>query len=332
MGLTYNCSSERKGMGKSKLLGKVREEIRRRNYSYRTEKAYLRWIIRFVKFHGLTHPLKLEKEEVVEFLNWLANERDVAASTQNQALCAIVFLYKQVLDSPLGAFDNLQRASKPKRLPVVLSAKEARRILANMEGEVRLMAELLYGSGLRQSECLRLRVKDIDFEFNQIWVRNGKGKKDRATVLPEVSKEKLKNQIKRVKLLHQKDLEKGYGQVVLPKALDKKYPNMGKEFGWQYLFPSVRRSRDPRTGSTQRYHKSSSYLHKAIKAAVSQTNIIKKVSSHTFRHSFATHLLQDGYDIRTVQELLGHKNVSTTMIYTHVLKKGGKGVKSPIDG
>lgn len=318
-------------MGKSKLLTKVREEIRRRNYSYRTEKAYLRWIVRFVKFHGLIHPLKMEKEEIVEFLNWLVNERNVAASTQNQALCAIVFLYKQVLDKPLGTFDNLQRASKPKRLPVVLSAKEARRILANMEGDARLMSELLYGSGFRQSECLRLRVKDIDFEFNQIWVRNGKGKKDRTTVLPEISKEKLKNQIKRVKLLHQKDLDKGFGKVVLPKALSKKYPNMPKEFGWQYLFPSSRRSRDPRSGVTQRYHKSSSYLHKAIKTAVSKTNVIKKVSSHTFRHSFATHLLQDGYDIRTVQELLGHKNVSTTMIYTHVLKKGGQGVKSPID-
>lgn len=318
-------------MSKSKLLTKVREEIRRRNYSYRTEKAYSRWIVRFIKFHGLTHPLKMEKEEVVDFLNWLANERHVAASTQNQALCAIIFLYKQVIDKPLGAFDNLQRASKPKRLPVVLSAKEARRVLANMEGDARLMTELLYGSGLRQSECLRLRVKDIDFEFNQIWVHNGKGKKDRTTVLPEISKKKLKNQIKQVKLLHQKDLDKGFGKVVLPKALSKKYPNMPKEFGWQYLFPSVRRAEEPQTGTTQRYHKSSSYLHKAIKTAVSKTNIIKKVSSHTFRHSFATHLLQDGYDIRTVQELLGHKNVSTTMIYTHVLKKGGRGVKSPID-
>lgn len=318
-------------MSTSKLLTRVREEIRRRNYSYRTEKAYCRWIVRFVKFHGLTHPLKMEKEEVVKFLNWLANQRNVAASTQNQALCAIIFLYKQVLDKPLGAFENLQRARKPKRLPVVLSPKEARRVLANMEGDARLMTELLYGSGLRQSECLRLRVKDIDFEFNQIWVRNGKGKKDRTTVMPEVCREKLQNQIKRVKLMHQKDLEKGFGAVVLPKALSKKYPNMPKEFGWQYLFPSVRRAKDPRSGKTQRYHKSSSYLHKAIKAAVAKTHIIKKVSSHTFRHSFATHLLQDGYDIRTVQELLGHKNVSTTMIYTHVLKKGGRGVKSPID-
>ena len=318
-------------MAKSKLLEKVREEIRRRNYSYRTEKAYIRWIVRYVKFHEYSHPLRMGKDEVVGFLNWLANERNVAASTQNQALCGIIFLYEQVLDNPLGTFDKLQRAKKPKRLPVVLSSKEARRILSNMEDDALLMAELLYGSGLRQSECLRLRVKDIDFEFNQIWVRNGKGKKDRTTVLPEVSKKKLKNQVKQVKLLHQKDLDKGYGEVVLPKALSKKYPGMGKELGWQYLFPSVQRTKGPRSGITQRYHKSSSYLHKAIKAAVRRTNIVKKVSSHTFRHSFATHLLQDGYDIRTVQELLGHKNVSTTMIYTHVLKKGGKGVKSPID-
>lgn len=318
-------------MSKSKLLTKVREEIRRRNYSYRTEQAYIRWIVRFIRFHSYTHPLKMDKEQVVKFLNWLANDRNVAASTQNQALCAIIFLYEQVLDNPLGSFDNLQRASKPKRLPVVLSSKEARRVLANMEGDTRLMAELLYGSGLRQSECLRLRVKDVDFEFNQIWVRSGKGKKDRTTVLPEICKEKLKNQVKQVKVLHQKDLERGYGEVVLPKALSKKYPSLAKEFGWQYLFPSARIAKDPRTGVTQWYHKSSSYLHKAIKAAVRKTNIIKKVSSHTFRHSFATHLLQDGYDIRTVQELLGHKNVSTTMIYTHVLKKGGKGVKSPID-
>ncbi len=318
-------------MSKSKLLTKVREEIRRRNYSYKTEKAYLRWIVRYIKFNGYIHPIKLGKDKVVKFLNWLANERNVAASTQNQALCAIIFLHEQVLENPLGTFDNLQRAKKPKRLPVVLSAREAQRILANMEGVARLMVELLYGSGLRQSECLRLRVKDIDFEFNQIWVRNGKGKKDRTTILPQVSKDKLDSQIKQAKLLHKKDLEKGYGEVVLPKALSKKYPSLAKEFGWQYLFPSARIAKDPRSGIMQRYHKSSSYLHKAIKAAVRKTNIIKKVSSHTFRHSFATHLLQNGYDIRTVQELLGHKNVSTTMIYTHVLKKGGRGVKSPID-
>ena len=318
-------------MGKSRLLEKVRETIRRRNYSYRTEQSYVRWIVRFVKFNDLTHPAELGEDEVVAFLNWLANERNVAASTQNQALCAIVFLYKKVLDMPLGSFDNLQRAKESQHLPVVLSPKEANKIISKLDGDSQLMVKLLYGSGLRQSECLRLRVKDIDFEYNQIWVRNGKGKKDRTTVLPLSCKQKLKEQIKKVKLIHQKDLKKGYGKVVLPKALSKKYPQLNKSFGWQYLFPSTKRAKDRRSGLIQRYHKSSSYLHKAIKGALRQTGILKKVSSHTFRHSFATHLLQDGYDIRTVQELLGHKNLNTTMIYTHVLKKGGKGVKSPVD-
>ena len=318
-------------MAESNLLKQIREEIRRRNYSYRTEKAYTRWVVRFIKYNQLTHPAQMAEKEVTNFLNWLANDRNVAASTQNQALCAIIFLYEHVLDIPLGKIEDIQRAKEPENLPVVLSRKEAKRILENMEGDARLMTELLYGSGLRQSECLRLRIKDIDFEFNQLWVRNGKGKKDRATVMPATSKEKLRDQIEKVKLTHQKDLAKGYGKVVLPKALSKKYPSMAASLGWQYLFPSVRRAKDPRTEIRQRYHRSSSYLHKAIKCAVRKTNIIKKVSCHTFRHSFATHLLMDGYDIRTVQELLGHKNVSTTMIYTHVIKKGGKGVKSPID-
>jgi len=315
----------------SKLIKRIREEIRRRNYSYRTEKAYLRWIIRFIKFHRLSHPKNMGEKEVVAFLNWLANERNVAASTQNQALCAIVFLYKQVLEQPLGELEDLKRAKEPENLPVVLSQDEARKILKKMEGESGLMAELLYGSGLRQSECLRLRVKDVDFEYSQLWVRNGKGAKDRVTVMPETCKDKLREQVKKVKLLHQKDLNRGYGAAILPKALSKKYPNQVEALGWQYLFPSPQISRDPRSGLMQRYHKSSSYLHKAIKKAVRQTSIIKNVSCHTFRHSFATHLLMDGYDIRTVQELLGHKNVQTTMIYTHVIKKGGKGVRSPID-
>lgn len=319
-------------MSGSKLLDRVRREIRRRNYSYRTEKAYTQWIVRFVRFNRFKHPEQMGAEEVVRFLNWLANKRNVAASTQNQALCAIVFLYKHVLEQPLGSLEDLKRAKEPKRLPVVLSKNEARRILANLSGDARLMTELLYGSGLRQSECLRLRVKDVDFEFNQVWVRDGKGRKDRVTVLPAVSKDKLKEQIKKVKHLHRKDLEKGYGKVVLPKALSKKYPHLVTAFGWQYVFPSVRRGKDPRTGIMQRFHRSASFLHKSIKTAVEETNIVKKVSCHTFRHSFATHLLMDGYDIRTVQELLGHTNVKTTMVYTHVLKKGGRGVKSPIDG
>ena len=318
-------------MGKSKLLEKVRREIRRRNYSYRTEKAYLRWIIRFVKFHKTTHPSKMHEEEVVAFLNWLSNERNVAASTQNQALCAIVFLYKHILDLPLGKLENLKRAKESNHLPVVLTHKEVKRILKYMDGQPKLMVAILYGSGLRQSECLRLRVQDIDFEFNQIWVRNGKGKKDRTTVLPKVIKDRLKHQVTKVALLHKKDKKEGYGKAVLPKALSRKYPEQVEALGWQYLFPASRRGKDPRSGIVQRYHRSSSFLHKAIKKAVKKTNIVKKVSSHTFRHSFATNLLVDGYDIRTVQELLGHKNLKTTMLYTHVLNKGGRGVKSPID-
>lgn len=273
----------------------------------------------------------MNEEDVVAFLNCLATKRKVAASTQNQALCAIVFLYKHILKMPLGTLDKLKRAKEPQRLPVVLSKREAFRILDHMQGERRLMAELLYGSGLRLSECLRLRVKDIDFEFNQLWVRNSKGRKDRVTVMPGSIRDKLKKQRKKVELLHQRDLSNGYGKIVLPKALSKKYPNKVTSLGWQYFFPSVQRSRDPRSGIIQRYHKSSSYLQKAVRNAVKKTDITKNVSCHTFRHSFATHLLLDGYDIRTIQELLGHKNVSTTMIYTHVINKGGKGVKSPID-
>jgi len=315
----------------SSLLNKIRNEIRRRNYSYRTEKAYLRWTVRFIKYHNLLHPKKMEEKHVVSFLNWLATDRQVAASTQNQALCAIVFLFKYILEKPLGQLENLKRAKETKHIPVVLSTAETHRILNKMNGIPRLMVQLLYGSGLRQSECLRLRVNDIDFEFNQIWVRNGKGAKDRPTMLPVVCKKDLKDQIKKVALLHKKDKKRGYGKVILPHALAKKYPNEAAKLDWQYLFPSRKIGTDPRSGQRQRYHRSSSYLHKAIKKAVKQTSIVKKVSSHTFRHSFATHLLQDGYDIRTVQELLGHKNLKTTMIYTHVLNKGGKGVKSPID-
>lgn len=318
-------------IAKSNLLTKVRTEIRRRNYSYRTEKAYVRWIIRFIKFNNTRHPTQMDEQQVVQFLNWLATQRNVAASTQNQALCAIVFLYKHILQKPLGSLDDLKRAKESKHIPVVLSRNEVKRILAHMRAQPKLMVQLLYGSGLRQSECLRLRINDIDFEFSQIWVRNGKGAKDRPTVMPQKCCNALREQVQKVKLLHKKDKSRGYGKIILPHALAKKYPDQAAALGWQYLFPANKRSKDPRTGKYQRYHRSSSYLHKAIKEAVQQTDIVKKVSSHTFRHSFATHLLQNGYDIRTVQELLGHKNLKTTMIYTHVLKKGGKGVQSPVD-
>lgn len=318
-------------MAEQKLLNLLRTEIRRRNYSYRTEQAYSGWITRFVKFHDLTHPLKLGEKDVVAFLNWLAVDRNVVASTQNQALCAIIFLYDHILEQPLGRLHNLQRAKETQHIPVVLSAQEARHILKQLSGVRKIIVSLLYGSGLRLSECLRLRVQDIDFAYSQVWIRNSKGAKDRVSILPEILHSDLKQQLKKVKNLHDKDLSRGFGAVILPYALELKYQSEEKKLRWQYLFPSTKRRKDPRSGKKQRYHLSGSTVHKTIKKAVDKTSVTKKVSSHTFRHSFATHLLENGYDIRTVQELLGHKNVKTTMIYTHVLNKGGKGVKSPID-
>jgi integron integrase len=318
-------------MAKEKLLVRLRTEIRRRNYSYQTEKAYCGWIIRYVKFHTYTHPIELCEDDVIKYLNWLADGRDVAAPTQNQALCAIVFLYKHILEQPLGKLEGLKRAKETQHIPVVLSKNEVKAILNQLEETKKLVVSLLYGSGLRLSEGLRLRVKDVDFSYDQICVRNSKGLKDRVTMLPEVLKSDLQQHIKKVDILHKKDLARGWGRVILPKALDKKYPNYGIKLGWQYLFPSPVRGKDPRSNKKQRYHISGSTIHKAIKKALANTSIHKKVSSHTFRHSFATHLLKNGYDIRTVQELLGHKQLKTTMIYTHVLNKGGKGVKSPVD-
>lgn len=318
-------------MAKSKLLQQVREKIRRKNYSYRTEQTYLRWIVRFIKFCGTIHPLNIKSNEVERFLNYLAVERNVAASTQNQALCAIVFLYKQVLENPLPQLEDIKWAKKPKRLPVVLTKNEVKRIFNHLEGVPLMVATLLYGSGLRISEAIRLRVKDVDFGYSQLLVRDGKGKKDRITVLPCIAIGKLQKQIKKVQLLHEKDSQRGYAKVLMPKALARKYPNASGELGWQYLFPSRKISKDPRSGLEHRHHVSDTFIQKAVRRAVQKSSITKKASCHTFRHSFATHLLENGYDIRTVQELLGHKNVKTTMIYTHVLNKGGKGVKSPID-
>lgn len=326
---TINQTTEE--MAKQKLLDRLRREIRRRNYSYQTEKAYTRWVVRFIKFHKLRHPQYLGKDDVVAFLNWLAADRNVTASTQNQALCAIVFLYKHILEQPLKKLENLQRAKESQHIPVVLSKGEVQRILYQLKGTKKLVVSLLYGAGLRLSECLRLRVGDIDFSYNQVWIRNGKGLKDRVSMLPESLKTELQQHIKKVKNLHAKDLVRGWGAVVLPYALERKYPGQEKKLGWQYVFPSPKRRKDPRSGKIQRYHISASTIHKAIKEAVEHTSVSKKVSSHTFRHSFATHLLENGYDIRTVQELLGHKDVKTTMIYTHVLNKGGRGVVSPID-
>jgi len=311
-----------------KLIDKVRREIRRRNYSYSTEKHYCRWIIRFIRFHNLNHPENLEEKDIVKFLNHLALSQNVAASTQNQALCAIVFLYKDVLKSSIGDLDNLRRAKKPKHLPTVLSKNEVAVLLKHLDGIPHLVCSLLYGSGLRISEALRLRVQDVDFDYRQIIVRSGKGNKDRVTMLPEKLEEVLKLQIQKVKNLHQQDLAKGHGKTILPNALSRKYPDADALLAWQYLFPARMLRRDPRSGVRHRYHISPKKIQRTVKKAAREADITKKVSPHTLRHSFATHLLGNGYDIRTVQDLLGHKNLKTTSVYLHVLNRGGHGVKS----
>lgn len=318
-------------MKRKKLLTQLREEIRRRNYSYRTEKSYCQWVIKYVRYHELRHPEELDGSHVVAFLNYLANQKNVAASTQNQALSAIVFLYKNILDKPLKNLDTLKRAKKSIHIPVVLSEGEVRMVLQHLSGVPKLITSLLYGSGLRVSEALRLRVLDIDFGYNQILVRNGKGLRDRMTMLSESIIPGLKTHLEKVKHLHQMDLNKGFGETILPKSLAVKYPNAAQEFKWQYLFPSKKRAVDPRSGLAHRYHISAKELRRSIRIAVKKCNIDKHVTPHTFRHSFATHLLKNGYDIRTVQELLGHKSVKTTMVYTHVLNRGGRAVKSPLD-
>ena len=314
-----------------RLLDEVRNAVRRRHYSLRTEQTYLDWIRRFIYFSGKRHPREMGAVEVTAFLNHLARERGVAASTQNQALSALLFLYREVLAMPLPWLDSLERAQRPARLPTVLTRDEAKRLLAQMEGVRWLMAGLLYGAGLRLRECLKLRVKDVDFGYQQILVRDGKGAKDRVTMLPESLVEPLKAQLARSRALHDRDAASGHGEVELPDALARKYPRAPYEWGWKFVFPSPRLSTDPRTGAIRRHHVYENYLIRAVKEAVRAARIAKHVSCHTLRHSFATHLLESGYDIRTVQELLGHADVSTTMIYTHVLNKGGRAVKSPLD-
>ena len=316
---------------KPRLLGQVREKIRLKHYSIRTEQAYVDWIKRYILFHGKRHPQEMGKQEVEQFLSHLAVERNVAASTQNQALSAILFLYKEVLEQDIGWLDNVERAKRPARLPVVLTATEVRAVLAHLEGRHRLMANLLYGAGLRLMECVRLRVKDLDFEYRQITVRDGKGQKDRLTLLPDSLVGSLQTHLADVKILHEQDLRQGFGNVYLPFALDRKYPNAGREWGWQYVFPASQRSVDPRSHIERRHHIDEQTLQRAFKNAVRVASIAKPASCHSLRHSFATQLLMSGYDIRTVQELLGHKDVSTTMIYTHVLNRGGRGVVSPLD-
>lgn len=318
-------------MEKPKLLDQVRHTIRLKHYSRRTEEAYVNWIKRYIFFHNKKHPADMGAEEIRNFLVYLAVTKKVAASTQNQAMNAILFLYREVLHKDLGQIENLIKAKKSPKLPVVFTREEAARVLENLHGTYKLIASLMYGSGLRLMECLRLRVKDIDFNYQQIIVRDGKGEKDRVTMLPQKLIEHLQLHLKRVAALHKEDLHEGYGEVYLPYALAEKYPNAPKEWAWQYVFPSTRRSLDPRSGKIRRHHAAESAIQKAVKEAIRKTGIAKNGSCHTFRHSFATHLLEDGYDIRTVQELLGHKDVKTTMIYTHVINRGGKGVKSPLD-
>lgn len=294
-------------MVKPKLLDQVRHATRVRHLSYRTEQAYVSWIKRFIFFHNKRHPNEMDETDVSRFLTFLAVRRHVSASTQNQALSAILFLYRSVLKKELGWVENVERAKKPSRLPVVFTKREANVILACLERDKWLMASLLYGSGLRLLECLRLRVKDVDFVYNQVVVRDGKGQKDRVTILPAMVKEPLQRHLGKVKRIHESDLKAGFGRVYLPFALARKYPNADREWGWQYIFPASKRYKDPRTGTVVRHHLHESALQRAVRSAIRQTRITKRGSCHTFRHSFATHLLEDGYDIRTVQELLGHK-------------------------
>lgn len=314
------------------ILKQLLIEIRRRGYSIKTEQTYESWATRFIAFNDNQNPRKLGGNEVVSFLQHLAVRRNVAASTQNQALNSLVFFYDHVLKQSLGELGEFVHAKRPKKLPVVLTQSEISKLLHNMEGKQKLMASLIYGTGMRLMDCMRLRVKDIDFGYRQIVIREGKGKKDRIVPLPERLITTLKVHLEEVRILHQKDLEQGFGEVHLPGALDRKYPGAPKEWGWQYVFPIGRLSVDPRSGKPRRHHIHESSLQKAVKSAAKKADIVKKVNCHCLRHSFATHLLEKGYDIRTVQELLGHADVSTTMIYTHVLNRGGQGVQSPLDG
>jgi integron integrase len=317
-----------------RLVERVRNVMRLKHYSLRTERAYWNWIERFIRFHGMRHPGEMGEGEVTAFLTSLAREGNVAASTQNQALSALLFLYKEVLKQEFGWLEDVERARKPARLPVVLTREEVKKIFHFLHGTPRLMAALLYGSGLRLMECVRLRVKDVDFGYLRIMVRDGKGGKDRITMLPVKLAEPLRQHLIKVQVQHEQDLEEGFGAVYLPDALARKYPKAAREWCWQYVFPSPRLSVDPRGmdgAAPQRHHIDESSLQQAVKKAVRESGIAKPASCHTLRHSFATHLLENGYDIRTVQELLGHKDVSTTMIYTHVLSEPGIGVRSPLD-
>jgi len=314
-----------------KLLDQVRSLIRLKHYSIRTEETYVSWIKRYIYFHNKRHPKDMGEKEIKQFLTDLAVNKNVAAATQNQAFNALLFLYRKVLNKEFSDLGDVVRAKKPRKLPVVFSKDEVRKIINQLEGYKWLMAQLMYGAGLRLTECLRLRIKDIDFSYQQITVRDGKGGKDRITVLPDIIVENLKRHLEKVKEIHDMDLKAGFGSVYLPYALERKYKHADRSWAWQYVFPSTRRSIDPRSKIERRHHTHESVIQKAIKKAIRNAGIPKTGNCHTLRHSFATHLLEAGYDIRTIQELLGHKDVSTTMIYTHVLNRGGRAVKSPGD-
>jgi integron integrase len=316
-----------------KLLDRLSDQLRIKHYSLRTEYTYVAWVRRFILFHNKKHPLSMGAPEINAFIAHLAVDEKVAASTQNQALSAIIFLYRHVLNVELDqTILSAVRPQKPKHIPTVLSKQEAKKVIDQLDGVFRLLTQIMYGSGLRLMEVLRLRVKDLDFANHQIIVRDGKGENDRITMFPDSLLEPLRLHLNQVKAVHEKDRFDGYGSVYLPYALEKKYSNASREWAWQYAFPASDLSTDPITGVKQRHHLHETSLQKTVKRAAQLAGIDKPVSPHTFRHSFATHLLQNGYDIRTVQELLGHKDVKTTMIYTHVLQRGGLAVKSPLDG
>ena len=319
------------GKPKKKLLDQVRDVMRLKHYSLRTERTYCDWIARFIRFHQMRHPGEMREAEMSEFLTHLARSENVSASTQNQALSALLFLYKEVLKQEIGWLQNVERAKKSARLPIVLTRDEVHKLFSHLRGTARLMAGLLYGSGLRLMECVRLRVKDVDFGYARITVRDTKSGRDRVTPLPVNLAAPLQLHLSKVKVQHEQDLADGFGEVWLPDALARKYPRAAREWSWQFVFPSSRISIDPRTQVKRRHHIDESSLQQAVKMAVRSAGLTKPASCHTLRHCFATHLLENGYDIRTVQELLGHKDVSTTMIYTHVLNKPGIGVKSPLD-
>ena len=318
-------------MENPRLLNQVRDALRLRHYSIRTEQTYLQWIKRFILFHHKRHPSEMGEAEVSAFLTDLARERNVAASTQNQALSAILFLYKHVLERDLPWLSDVVRARQPEKLPFIIARQDVERVLNLMHGRQQLIARLIYGTGMRVMEALRLRVHDVDFEYRQTIVRSGKGGKDRVTVLPDTIIADLERHLARVKGLHTSDLAASYGKVYLPFALARKYPNAAREWEWQYVFPAEKLSTDPRSGAIHRHHVSDSAVQRALRQAGSRARLAKRLTPHTLRHCFATHLLEAGYDIRTVQELLGHRDVKTTMIYTHVMKKGARGVRSPLD-